>query len=435
MQITSNTSPELNTVEIEFSINADDFEAAVQVAFLKKRKNIIVPGFRKGKATRKMIETNYGEGVFYEEAVNALYREWIPKVVDELKLDIVDSPAVEVIDLSKEEGVVFKSTFTVKPEVAIGQYKGVEVEIEDKTVSDEDIDKELERLRADNARIIDASDTPVINGDLIKLDFTGYCEDVPFDGGTATDFQLEVGSGKFIPGFEEQIIGKNVGEEFDVNVVFPEDYPSESIKGKPALFKCKINEKSCKQLAELDDEFVMDISEFDTVAELRDDIREKLVKSNEELSDTEIEKEAAEKIIDSVQAEIPPVMFEDRIDEIARDWAFKYNMNSEDFARHSGMSLQEYREGFRDIAEKQVMFRLALEKIAVLEDISVDDEEIEAEYDKMSKDNKMTLERVKTIVSPEGVAADIKTEKALKLIKETAVVKYVDKKADETVDQ
>jgi trigger factor len=431
MQVTSNKTTELNTVEVEFNINGEDFEAAVQSAFLKKRKNIAIPGFRKGKATRKMIESSYGEGVFYEEAVNELYRKWVPEVVDELKLEIVDSPEVEVIDLTKENGVTFKSTFTVKPEVTLDAYTGIEVELEARDVTEEDIDKELEKLRADNARIIDASDTPVQNGDIIKFDFTGYCEGVPFDGGTATDFQLEVGSGKFIPGFEEQIVGRNVNEEFDVNVTFPEDYPSESIKGKEARFECKIREKSSKQLAELDDDFVMDISEFDTIAELRDDIRVKLGEENDKLRDMDLEKEVAEKIIDMMKAEVPPVMYDDRMDEIARDWAFKYNMRADDFAKHSGMTLEQYREGFREVAEKQVQFRLALEKVASIEDFEVTDDEVEAEYDKMAKENRMTDEKIREIVTSDGIKSDLKTEKALDLIKSSAKVTYKVKDAVE----
>lgn len=268
MQITSNNKTEINTVEVEFNINAEDFETAVQGAFLKRRKNIAIPGFRKGKATRKMIEANYGEGVFYEDAVNDLYRINITKVVDELKLELVDSPEVEVTELSREEGVTFKSVFTVKPEVEIDNYKGVEVEIEAREVTEEDIDKEMEKIRSENARIVDVSERAVGNGDLIKFDFTGFCEDEAFDGGTATNFELEIGSGKFIPGFEEQIIGKFVGEDFDVNVVFPEDYPSAHVKGKPATFKCRINEIFGKEMAELDNDFVMDISEFDTIEEI-----------------------------------------------------------------------------------------------------------------------------------------------------------------------
>jgi trigger factor len=375
-----------------------------------------------------MIEKTYGEAMFYEDAVNDLYRLFIPKVIDEVGLEIVDAPEVEVKELTRENGVTFKVKLTVKPEVTLGQYKGLEVDVEVAQVSEEDIDKELEKICADNARIIDASERPVQTGDLIRFDFTGFCEDKPFDGGTATDFELEIGSKRFIPGFEEQIIGKKVGEDFDVNVTFPKDYPSEKVKGKDATFKCKINEISAKETAELDDEFVKDISEFDTLAEFREDVRAKLQEEFTDVRDVNLENAVAEKITEMTEAEIPEAMFEHRIDEMARDWAVKYNMNAEDFARSTGTSLESYREGFREIAEKQVRFRLALEKIAEIEAFEISEDELEAEFKKMAENNRMTLEKVKLIVTPDAVKDDLKTGKALKLIKESAKVTEIEAK-------
>lgn len=423
MKITSNTKTEPNIVEVEFNVGAEDFESAVQSAFLKQRKNISIPGFRKGKATRKMIESNYGEGVFYEEAVNEIYKTFLPKVIDELNLEIVDSPEIEVTELKKENGVTFKAKFTVKPEVEIGNYIGVEVELEPFIVTDEEVDNALEKIRSDNARIIDASDVPVAKGDIIKFDFAGYCDGEAFEGGTATNFELEIGSGKFIPGFEDQVIGKNTGEDFDINVTFPEDYFSENLRGKDVVFKCKIHEKSAKEMAELDDEFVKDISEFDTLAEYRDDLRKKLTEDNEKIRDAELEREIAEKIVGVMKADVPQVMYEDRMDELARDWAFKYNMRADDFAKYSGMTSEKYREGFREIAEKQVKFRLSLEKVAELENIQVTKDEIDAEYEKMVRESRMPIEKIKEIVTESSVEKDIKTEKALDLIKESAVIK------------
>ncbi|MCL1904112.1 MAG: trigger factor [Oscillospiraceae bacterium] len=423
MQITSNTKTEKNNIEVEFSISADEFENAVQSAFMKKRRNIQINGFRKGKASRKMVEANYGEGIFYEDAVNDLYRDSIPKVIDELKLEIVDTPAVEVTDINKESGVTFKVKLTVKPEIEISDYKGLEVELEKLNVCEEDIDEELNKILADNARIIDASDTPVANGEIIKFDFSGFCEGEAFDGGTAKDFELEIGSGRFIPGFEEQIIGKNIGEDFEINVTFPEDYFSENVRGKNVLFKCKIHEKSSKETAELDDEFVKDISEFDTIDELRDDVRKKIEQSNDEIRDMELERELAEKVVELMKGDIPDAMYEYRIDELARDWALKYNMRAEDFAKQSGMTYEKYRDGFREIAEKQVKFRLSLEKIAQIEDIPVSKDEIDAEYEKMSKENHINIDRIRNIVSESSLELDLKTEKALVLLKEAAVIK------------
>ncbi|MCL2634745.1 MAG: trigger factor [Oscillospiraceae bacterium] len=422
MEIISNNKTEINTVEVEFKINPEDFEVAVQAAFLKRRKNIAVPGFRKGKATRKMIESNYGEGVFYEDAVNDIYKTSVPGVIDELKLDIVDAPEVEVLSVGKDEGVTFRAVFTVKPEVTVGDYKGIEVELEPKEISDDDINEQLDRIRSDNARIFDVSDRAVINGDTVTFDFAGFCEGEAFEGGSAKGFKLEIGSGRFIPGFEEQIIDKNIGEDFDVNVTFPEEYPSEKVAGKDATFKCKISEIAAKQLAELDDEFVKDISEFDTLDELKEDIRSKIADNNEKLRDADIERELAEKIIASLEGDIPQVMFEDRIDEMVRDWGFKYNTNPADFAQRSGMTPEMFREGFRETSEKQVKFRLALEKIAELENFAVSEEELEAEYEKMSTQYKMEIDKVRNIIAPNAVTSDIKTEKALKMIKESAKV-------------
>jgi len=427
MEITSNTTPQINTVEVEFNINAENFESALQSSFLKKRKNIVVPGFRKGKATRKMIETSYGEGVFYEDAVNELYRDNIPKVVDELKLEIVDAPQVEVLDLNKEIGVNFKVVFTVKPQVSISGYKGVEVELEPHEVTEKDLDDELENMRAAAARIMEVTDRAVISGDVIKFDFEGSCDGEVFEGGTAEGFELEIGSGKFIPGFEEQIIGRNIGEEFDVNVTFPSDYGAAYLQGKDAVFKCRIHEISGKEMAELDDEFAKDVSEYDTLAELREDVRGHLSEQKEKERDLDLEREVAEKIIVLIEAEIPPVMFEDRIDELARDWSFKYNLLPEEFAKRSNMSLDEFRDGFREVAEKQVKFRLSLEKIADLESIQVNETEIDEEYAKMAEQNKMTAEKVREFVTVDAVTSDVKTEKALKLIKEKAVVKIKEK--------
>jgi trigger factor len=423
MQITSNTKPEVNTVEVEFNVAPEDFEDAVQSVFLRKRKNITIPGFRKGKATRKMIEAQYGEGTFYEDAVNDLYRDSLPKIVDELKLDIVDSPEVEVSDLSKETGVTFTAKFTVKPEVEINGYKGVEIEIEPVEVTDSDVNERLEKIRLENARIVNSSDRPVETGDTIKFDFTGFCDGEAFEGGTATDFELEIGSGRFIPGFEEQMIGKNVGGDFDINVTFPEDYPADAIKGKEAVFKCKIHEKTSKETFDLDDEFVKDISDLNTLDEFRDDIRKQISEEKDKIRDIELEREIADKISEMVKSEIPQVMYEDRINDMARDWAYRYQMRPEDFARQSGMTPEQYREGFRQIAEKQVRFRLALEKIAELESFEVTKEELDAEYDKMSTENHVPAEKVREIITVSALESDIKSEKALKLLKESAMIK------------
>jgi len=425
MEIISNKKTDANTVEVEFRISPEGFEAALQSAFLKRRGNISVPGFRKGKATRKMVETTYGEGVFYEDAVNDLYRKHMPELVDELKLDIVDSPDVKVISLSKEEGVLFGATFTIKPEVSVGSYKGLDVEVEVKTVTEADIDEHIKKVQFDNARIVDITDRPVIEGDTIVFNFDGYQDGVPFEGGSAKDFKLEIGSGRFVPGFEDQIIGKSIGEDFDVNITFPENYTAVNLAGKDATFKCRISEIAGKEMSEFDDEFVKDISEFDTVEEFRADIRKKLDEYNGKNRDIELERVLAEKIVSELQADIPEIMYENRIDDMVRDWSYRYNMTPEDYMKRGGLDEKQFRENFRETAEKQVKFRLALEKIAEIEGFEVSKEEIDDEYKKLAEMYRMSVGKVRGNITDEAVVEDVKTEKALALIKETAKVKEV----------
>lgn len=425
MEIISNKKTDANTVEVEFKVSPEEFEAALQSAFLKRRGNISVPGFRKGKATRKMIETAYGEGVFYEDAVNDLYRKTMPGLVDDLKLDIVDSPDVKVISLGKDEGVTFGAVFTIKPEVSVGQYKGLDVEVEVKRVTDEDINEHIEKVRFDNARIVDVTDRAVVKGDTIIFDFDGFHEGEPFEGGSAKNFKLEIGSGRFVPGFEDQIIGRSIGEDFDVDITFPENYTAVNLAGKDAVFKCRINEIAGKEMSEFDDEFVKDISEFDTVEEFRDDIRKKLDEYNDKNRDIELERVLAERVVGGLSADIPEIMYENRIDDMVRDWSYRYNMSPEDYMKRGGLDEKQFRENFRETAEKQVKFRLALEKIAEIEGFEVSKEEIDEEYKKLAEIYRMSVGKVRGNITDDAVVEDVKTEKALALIKETAKVKEV----------
>ncbi|MDR0197487.1 MAG: trigger factor [Oscillospiraceae bacterium] len=422
MEVISTDKKETNVVEVEFRINAEEFEEAVQSAFLKKRKNITVPGFRKGKATRRMIESKFGESTFYEDAVNGIYKTAVPDVVDELELDLVDSPSVEVLSVSKDDGVSFKARFVVKPEVSISDYKGLNVEISKVEVTESDVDAQIEKMRGDNARILDVTDRPVKNGDAVTLDFEGFCEGEAFEGGAARDFKIEVGKGNFIPGFEEQIVGKSIGEDFEINVTFPEDYHAEGLAGKEAVFKCKIREISEKELAELDDEFVKDVSEFDTLDELRGDIRSKLREVGEKIHDVALEREIAEKTVSLMNADIPEVMFENRIDEMVRDWSYRHKIKPGDYADINGITIEQFRDNFREIAERQVKFRLALEKIAELEGIQVTEEELEAEYDKMAKQHDTKPENIRAVISSDAVTRDVKTEKAFQLLIDSAEI-------------
>ncbi|MGN0617608.1 MAG: trigger factor [Ruminiclostridium sp.] len=425
MEIISNNKTAANTVEAEIRVNAADFEAAVQATYLKQRKNITIHGFRKGKATRKMIEAQYGEQVFFEDAVNSIYQKTVAEAIDELKLDVVDIPKTEVASVTKEEGVLFKVTFTVKPEVNISGYKGLKVEKTVKTITDEDVDKEVDRVRNSNARIIDVTDRPAQNGDTVVFDFEGFCDGEAFDGGKAEKFSLELGSGRFIPGFEDQIVGKSIDEDFDVNVTFPEDYNAENLAGKPAVFKCKIHEIKGKELAELDDEFAKDVSEFDTLAEYKADVKAKLEESAKKRAENELSDTLAEKVAEILEGEIPEAMYENRISDMLREWEYRNRyagVTLNDYLKYTGMTLDQFKEGFRKPAEIQVKLRLALEKIAELENIEVDDAALEAEYAKLAEEHKMDVEKVKSVISAESLSKDIKAEKAFDLVKETAEV-------------
>lgn len=427
MEIISNSKTAVNTAEVEFKSSAEEFEAAIQTAFLKKRKNITVPGFRKGKATRKMIETQYGEGVFYDEAVNTLYRENIDNVIKEAGLEVVDMPNIEVTSVNRDEGVSFKAVFTTKPEVNISDYKGLKATKVVKTITDEDVEGELKIRQDRNARIIDVTDRAAQKNDTVIIDFEGFVDGKAFEGGKADKFSLVLGSGQFIPGFEDQVIGHSIDESFEVNVTFPEQYSSEELKGKPAVFKCLIHEIKGKELPELDDEFAKDISEFDTLDELKADIKSKLEKDAAQAADDQVETDLNNALIDKLEGEIPGAMYENRISEMVRDWEYRNRFQGvtvKDFLNYTGQTMEQFRENFREAAEKQIKLRLALEKIAQLENITASDEELEKHYNDLAEEHKMEVEKVKQIISAESLGDDIKVEKAFDLVKESAEIAY-----------
>lgn len=433
MEIISNNKIAANIVEAEIKATAEEFEAAVQAAYLKRRKSISIPGFRKGKATRKMIEAQLGEEVFYEDAINGMYQKIVSDAIDEMKLDVVDIPETAVDSVSKADGVVFKVKFTVKPEVSISDYKGLKLNKEVKTITDADVDAEVERVRNNNARIIDVTDRPAQNGDSVIFDFEGFCDGVAFDGGKAEKFNLELGSGRFIPGFEDQVVGKSIDEDFDVNVTFPENYGEASLAGKPATFKCKIHEIKGKELAELDDEFAKDVSEFDTLAEYKADVKAKLEEAANKQADAKFEDAIAEKLAEKLEGEIPEVMYENRVNDMVREWEYRNRyagITLADYLKYTGLTMDQFKENFKGTATIQVKLRLALEKIAELENIVIDDEAIEAQYKKLADENKMDVEKVKSFIAAESLAGDLKAEKAFAVVRESAEVTVVEPKAE-----
>lgn len=425
MEIISQNSTATNTTAIEFAFSAEEFENAISAAYNKRKKNITVPGFRKGKAPRKVIEAQYGESVFFEDAVNSLYNQNIAEIVAKTGLEVVDVENTEVVEVSKENGVKFKADLITKPVVEISDYKGLEVKKTTKNVDDAAVDAEIEKVRNRNARSITVEDRAAQNGDTAVIDFEGFLDGVAFEGGKGEKFPLELGSGSFIPGFEDQIVGKNIGDEFDVNVTFPEHYQAENLAGKPAVFKCKLHELKGKELPEVDDEFVKDVSEFDTLDEYKADIKSKLEKTAADEAATNLDNALVDAIIAKMSAEVPQVMYQRRIDDIVREWSARNRIRVEDYLKYTGTTMDQFRANFTEVAKRQVDLRLALEKIAELENITVTDEELEKEFADMAEQYKMDVEKVKAAVPADAVKNDLRIEKALDLVRDAAKIEEV----------
>lgn len=425
MEIISQNNTATNTTAIEFSFTAEEFENAISAAYNKRKKSITVPGFRKGKAPRKVIEAQYGESVFYDDAVNSLYNQNIVAVIDKTGLDVVDVENTEVVEVSKENGVKFKADIITKPVVEISDYKGLEVKKTTKTVDDAAVDAEVEKVRNRNARSISVEDRAAQIGDTAVIDFEGFLDGVAFEGGKGEKFPLELGSGSFIPGFEEQVAGKNIGEDFDVNVTFPEHYQAENLAGKPAVFKCKLHEIKGKELPNVDDEFVKDVSEFDTLDEYKADIKSKLEKTAADEASTNLDNALVDAIIGKMKAEVPQVMYQRRIDEIVREWSARNRISVEDYLKYTGVTMDQFRANFTEVAKRQVDLRLALEKIAELENITVSDEDVEKEYADMAEQYKMEADKIKAAVPADAIKNDLKIEKALDLVRDSAKIEEV----------
>ena len=422
MEIISQNNTATNTTAIEFSFTAEEFENAISAAYNKRKKSITVPGFRKGKAPRKVIEAQYGESVFYDDAVNSLYNQNIVAVIDKTGLDVVDVENTEVVEVSKENGVKFKADIITKPVVEISDYKGLEVKKTTKNVDDAAVDAEVEKVRN---RSISVEDRAAQIGDTAVIDFEGFLDGVAFEGGKGEKFPLELGSGSFIPGFEEQVAGKNIGDDFDVNVTFPEHYQAENLAGKPAVFKCKLHEIKGKELPNVDDEFVKDVSEFDTLDEYKADIKSKLEKTAADEASTNLDNALVDAIIGKMKAEVPQVMYQRRIDEIVREWSARNRISVEDYLKYTGVTMDQFRANFTEVAKRQVDLRLALEKIAELENITVSDEDVEKEYADMAEQYKMEADKIKAAVPADAIKNDLKIEKALDLVRDSAKIEEV----------
>lgn len=426
MSLKATNNVETNKYELEIEISAEDFEAAIEKAYLKARKNIAMPGFRKGKAPRKLIEKEYGEQVFFEDAVNLLYAPVVNGAVEESGLELVTRPEVEVTEISKENGVKLKATCITKPEVEVKDYKGIEVEKVVNPVTDEDINKQLDALREKNVTVETVDDRAAENGDDVVIDFEGFKDDVAFEGGKAEDFTLSLGSGQFIPGFEDQIVGHNAGEEFDINVTFPEEYQVKELAGAPAVFKIKLKSISKKVMPELDDDMVKDSTEFNTVDEYKADVKKKLEEANEKHADSEVEAKIFDKVIENMTAEIPQVMFDNRVNEMIGELEQRLapqGISLDLYMQYTGQTIDTVKKAYAEQAEKQVKLRLALEKIAKLENIEVTEDELKAEFDKLAEAYKLDVDQIKQFIHDDDLKKDIAVGKAVDLIKDAAVIK------------
>ncbi|MCM1227346.1 MAG: trigger factor [Clostridium sp.] len=425
MGLKSSTKVDVNTHELVFTADAETFSAAIDRAFQRQKKNIQVPGFRKGKASKKLIEKYFGEGVFYEEAINYLINTDMPAAIRESELVLVDTPRVEVISADEENGVEYKAICITKPEVTISEYKGLKAPKDIKEVTEDDIKVQIEQIRQRNARIVSVDDRPAELNDEVIIDFEGFMNDEAFDGGKADEFPLKLGSGQFIPGFEDQIVGHSIGDEFDVNVTFPEEYQMEEYAGKPAVFKVKLHGINMTELPEIDDELIKDTTEFETIEEWKNDIKTKLEQQAETRAETQFNDYLMQKLIDTVECVVPKCMFDKRIDFLIRDFenSLKYQGMSVDiYLQYTGMDMDSFRETFRERAENEVKLRLALEKIADTENLIPTEEDINDGLKDYAEANNMSVEDVKPRIDMDAYITDLKTVKAADFVKENAIV-------------
>ena len=406
-------------------VSAEAFEEALSKAYKKNIRKMTVPGFRKGKAPRHLVEKMYGEGVFYEEAMNDIYPSALDEAIKESGYTYVeDEIDLDVISVGKE-GLVFKAVITVKPDVTLGEYKGLKASKTVKEITDDDVAAELAKLQDRNSRMVSVDDRSAQEGDSVVFDYEGFVDDVAFEGGKAERYTLLLGSGQFIPGFEDQIVGKSIGEEFEVTVTFPEDYHAEELAGKPAVFKCKLHEITVKELPELDDDFAKDCSEFDTLDELKADIRARLTKDAEKEADDAFELALLDQLVDGMEADIPEAMITNLMREYVRNTAYRLQSQGLDlnmYLQFMGMDHEAFEESFRERSTREVKIRLALEAVAKSEQTDPSDEEIDAKYEEMAENYQMDLDQVKALVPREDLARDLAVENALNFIKEHAIV-------------
>ena len=436
MNLISCEKLEKSMVELQFSIDAETFKAAVNNAFKREGKKYAIPGFRKGKAPRHMIEKMYGSDIFHYDAVNDLFPEAYEAAVKEAKIDVVGRPDPEVVSMSEADGVVLKVKVAVKPEVELGEYAGLTVTKEAKNVNEADVDAEVKRMQDRNGRLL-TREGAAENGDTVDIDFEGFVDGKAFEGGKAEHYSLVLGSGSFIPGFEDQVVGHSAGEEFDVNVKFPEEYGAAELAGKDATFKIKLHEVKYKELPALDDELAKDCSEYDTLEEFKESIRKNNQEQLDKQDDLAVENALVDQIIESMEAEIPQAMYETRMDEMVNDFAFRVEQQGlrlEDYLKYMGQTVDQFRASFMPQAEKQVKIRLALEAVAAAENIEASEEDVSAEIKRIADQYKMEEDKVRELVNVDDLKKDLAINKAIDFIKSHANVVEKAAEAEKTAD-
>ena len=398
---------ENNIATLEITVSPEKFAEGMKKSYQKNVKKFNIPGFRKGKAPKSVIEKHYGgEAVFYEDAINEICPDAYDEAVKEHNLKPVDRPDIDILEIGSDKGIVFKAEVTLKPEVTLGDYKGIEAVKKEYNVSDEDINKELQQLREKNARIVEIADRPVKMGDTTMIDFKGFVGDVQFEGGTAENHSLEIGSGQFIPGFEDQLVGAEIGKEVDVHVTFPEQYRNEDLAGKPALFKVTVKEIKEKQLAELDDEFAKDVSEFDALDELKADIRAKRETEAKRMEKEQYEDAVIGKVVEKAEVSIPDVMVDSEVNVMLRDFDYQLRyqgLNLEAYMKYMNADIDSLKESYKPMALNRVKSQLILEKIADVEGITVSEEDLNEEIAKTAEKYKQDVEQFKTSLKEENL--------------------------------
>lgn len=395
-----------NVVQLEIEVEAEKFEQGMQKAFARNAKKFNIPGFRRGKAPRHLVERYYGEQVLYEDAINEVCPDAYEQAVEENDIHPVDRPEIDIKQIGKGQSLIFTAKVTVRPDVELGEYKGIEVEKSTAVVTDEDVDKEIEKVRERNSRLITVEDRPAASGDTVTIDFEGFIDGTAFEGGKGTDYDLALGSGTFIPGFEDQLVGVSKGEEKEVNVTFPEDYHNKDLAGKPAVFKVTVKEIKLRELPDLDDEFAKDVSEFDTLEEYKADLRKKLLDKAEHMAHHENEDKVVAKVVENATVDIPPVMIERQIDNMVYDFRMSLmyqGLDLEKYLEIMGMDMNSFRDQFRKRAEQEVKTQLVLDKISKVEAIVPTDKETDAEIKRLAENYRQSEEEFRQHLKPDDI--------------------------------